>query len=75
MLHACCGQAIAPGQAELLDGHKGMPCVTCIVLSPAEGDMQQVNGTDLLGIARPAPACYWGTRDCAKQVLTRVLTG
>ncbi|QUQ72568.1 hypothetical protein [Kutzneria sp. CA-103260] len=30
MLHAYCGQQITPGQAELLDGHRGMPCVTCI---------------------------------------------
>jgi hypothetical protein len=42
---------ITPGQAELLDRPKGMPCVTCILLSPAEGDAQHVNGTDLLGIA------------------------
>jgi hypothetical protein len=27
-----------------------MPCVTCILLSPAEGDAQQVSGIDLLGI-------------------------
>ncbi|HEY0499494.1 MAG TPA: hypothetical protein VGD48_27360 [Kutzneria sp.] len=51
MLHAYCGATITPGQAELLDRPKGMPCVTCILLSPAEGDAQHVNGTDLLGIA------------------------
>lgn len=51
MLHAYCGQQIAPGQAEMLDGHKGMPCVSCILLSPAEGETSTVSGTDLLGIA------------------------
>lgn len=51
MLHAYCGQTITPDQAELLDGPKGMPCVTCILLSPAEGDARHVTGTDLLGIA------------------------
>jgi hypothetical protein len=50
MLHAYCGQQIAPAQAELLDRPAGMPCVTCILLSPAEGDAQQVSGIDLLGI-------------------------
>jgi len=51
ILHAYCGQQIAPGQAELLDGHRGMPCVTCILLSPADGQTQPVSGIDLLGIA------------------------
>ena len=51
MLHAYCGRTIAPGQAELLDRPHGMPCATCILLSPAEVDAQQVSGTDLLGIS------------------------
>jgi len=51
ILHAYCGQQIAPGQAELLDGHRGMPCVTCILLSPADGQTQPVSDIDLLGIA------------------------
>ena len=51
MLHAYCGQQIAPGQAELLDGHRGMPCVSCILLSPPDGQAQPISGIDLLGIA------------------------
>ncbi|MFC0548427.1 hypothetical protein [Kutzneria chonburiensis] len=50
MLHAYCGATITPGQAELLDRPKGMPCVTCILLSPA-GDPTPIDGVDLLGIA------------------------
>jgi hypothetical protein len=50
MLHAYCGQQIAPGQAELLDRHRGMPCVTCILLSPADGGVAEVGAPGLLGI-------------------------
>ena len=49
MLHAYCGQQIAPGQAELLDRGQGMPCVTCILLSPTEGTDDRP--ASLLGIA------------------------
>jgi hypothetical protein len=51
MLHAYCGATVTPGQAELLDRPKGMPCVTCILLSPADGDQTPIAGVDLLGIA------------------------
>lgn len=51
MLHAYCGQRIAPGQAELLDRPRGMPCESCILLSPADGRTQQIDGIDLLGIS------------------------
>jgi hypothetical protein len=51
VLHAYCGATITPGQAELLDRPKGMPCVTCILLSPADGQTTSMAGVDLLGIA------------------------
>ncbi|MFI9387158.1 hypothetical protein [Kutzneria sp. NPDC052558] len=51
ILHAYCGQQIAPGQAELMDRPRGMPCVTCMLLSPADSETLPVTGVDLLGIA------------------------
>jgi hypothetical protein len=32
-LVALCGQRFAPGQAALLDGLSGMPCIGCVALS------------------------------------------
>lgn len=46
-LRAYCGQRIGPGQAELLDSSQGMPCVTCILLSPPDAGSNHPLGTYL----------------------------
>lgn len=38
VLTALCGQPFSPGEAEILPSKGGMPCETCLRLSPGPGD-------------------------------------